>query len=328
VLDTTEPVLAATEPVLNATEPVLDATAPIIAATEPVLNSTQPVLAATEPVLNTTEPVLNTTQPVLEATAPIIAATEPVLNTTEPMLNTTEPVLNATEPVLNATEPVLDATAPIITATEPVLNTTQPVLAATEPVLNTTQPVLETATPRTTESMVTPTLDPIASEAITPVVQRPVLENAAQSAYSFNPQPALAIPVDIERDASQGGVAYSGSPAETQSAKSAELLLGSSPRLFDSSLLSGALATIASYTAAVIGNPDGMPHPLFPSELPSGAPPVGSTYRGGSGIGIGLELSAILALLLTLSRIGGSSVSPREGFKLVSSPRLVTERPG
>jgi hypothetical protein len=55
---------------------------------------------------------------------------------------------------------------------------------------------------------------------------------------------------------------------------------------------------------------------------------VGSTYRGGSGMGIGLDLLAILALLLTLSRIGGSSVSPREGFKLVSSPRLVTELPG
>jgi hypothetical protein len=322
--------------VLNATEPVLEATAPIVAATEPVLNATQPVLNATAPIVAATE------QPVLEATAPIIAATEPVLNATEPVLATTEPVLNATEPVLNATapiiaateQPVLNATAPITAATEqPVLEATAPITAATEqPVLNTTQPVLEAATPRTTTGpMVTPTLDPIAPEAITtPVVQRPVLQSAAQTAYSLNPRPAaLAIPVDIQRDASQGGAAaYSGSATETQSAKSAELLLGFHPRLFDSSLLSGALASIASSAEALTGNPDGMPHPLFPSELPSGPPPVGSTYRGGSGIGIGLELSAILALLLTLSRIGGSSVSPREGFKLVSSSSLITERPG
>jgi hypothetical protein len=74
--------------------------------------------------------------------------------------------------------------------------------------------------------------------------------------------------------------------------------------------------------------PGGTPHPIFPSEFPPGAPPVGSTFRGASGIEIGLDVLAVLALLLVLSRIGGSAVSPREGFKLASSPRLVAELPG
>jgi hypothetical protein len=74
--------------------------------------------------------------------------------------------------------------------------------------------------------------------------------------------------------------------------------------------------------------PGGTPHPLFPSEFPPGAPPVGITFRGASGIEIGLDVLAVLALLLVLSRIGGSVVSPREGFKLASSPRLVAELPG
>jgi hypothetical protein len=99
--------------------------------------------------------------------------------------------------------------------------------------------------------------------------------------------------------------------------------------LFDSSLLNGILGTIASATAIVSGDLGGKSHPLSPIEFPSGAPPVGSTiFRGGSGTGFGLDLLAILALLLILSQIGGSSVSPRESFKLVSSPRLVTELPG
>ena len=69
-------------------------------------------------------------------------------------------------------------------------------------------------------------------------------------------------------------------------------------------------------------------HPLFPFGFPFGALPVGSTFSSSSATGIGLDLLAVLALLVVLSRIGGSSVSLREGFRLVSSPRLVTELPG
>jgi hypothetical protein len=100
--------------------------------------------------------------------------------------------------------------------------------------------------------------------------------------------------------------------------------------LFDTSLLlSGQLAALAAEAAAAVkGLPGGIPNPLLPFGFPSGTPPVGSTFRSGSGMEIGLDLLAVLALLLVLSRTGGSSVSPREGFKLVSSPRLVTELPG
>jgi hypothetical protein len=99
--------------------------------------------------------------------------------------------------------------------------------------------------------------------------------------------------------------------------------------LFDTSLLlSGQLAALAAEAAAATVEPGEMPQPLFPTGFPSSTPPVGSTFRGASGMEIGLDLLAVLALLLVLSRTGGSSVSPREGFKLVSSPRLVTELPG
>jgi hypothetical protein len=71
-----------------------------------------------------------------------------------------------------------------------------------------------------------------------------------------------------------------------------------------------------------------MPNPLFPFGFPFGAPPTGTTFGSYSGTGFSLELLAILALIYTLSRRGTSSVSPREVFRLVSSPRLVTELPG
>jgi hypothetical protein len=110
--------------------------------------------------------------------------------------------------------------------------------------------------------------------------------------------------------------------------------LGSYPPLFDTSLLlGGQLAALAAAAAdaavaAVKGFPGGTPNPLFPFGFPLGAPPTGTTFSSSSGIGLSLELLAILALLYALSRRDISSVSPREVFRLVSSPRLVTELPG
>jgi hypothetical protein len=99
--------------------------------------------------------------------------------------------------------------------------------------------------------------------------------------------------------------------------------------LFDVSLLGAHPTTLAPRLAQAGKDvPGGTPHPLLPLGFPFGAPPAGSTFGSSSGMGIGLDLLAVLALLLVLSRTGRSSVSPREGFKLVSSPRLVTELPG
>jgi hypothetical protein len=104
--------------------------------------------------------------------------------------------------------------------------------------------------------------------------------------------------------------------------------------LFDTSLLlGGQLAALAAAAAdaavaAVKGFPGETPNPLFPFEFPLGAPPPGTTFSSSSGIGLSLELLAILALLYALSRRDISSVSPREVFRLVSSSRLVTELPG
>jgi hypothetical protein len=214
-----------------------------------------------------------------------------------------EPVLN--QPVL---EPVLNQ--PIV---EPVLN--QPVL---EPVLN--QPVLNT-----TELVPAPiTSDPLAPVlgAPTPQINEPVTASISES---ISP---TAIAQDLQQMVLEGA-SYSISAAETQVAKT-DGPLGSHPPLFDTSLLiGGQLAALAAEAAAAVNElPGGIPDPLLPLGFPSSTPPVGSTFRGGSGMEIGLDLLAVLALLLVLSRTGGSSVSPREGFKLVSSPRLVTELPG
>jgi len=163
--------------------------------------------------------------------------------------------------------------------------------------------VLGAPTPQQiTEPVSAPILEPVSAVTITQSVQQPLLE----------------------------GASYSSSVAETQVAKT-DGPLGSYPPLFDTSLLlSGQLAALAAEAAAaaVKGLPGGIPNPLLPVGFPSGTPPVGSTFRGASGMEIGLDLLAVLALLLVLSRTGGSSVSPRESFKLISSPRLVTELPG
>jgi hypothetical protein len=71
-----------------------------------------------------------------------------------------------------------------------------------------------------------------------------------------------------------------------------------------------------------------MPHPLLPFRFPANAPPVGGTFGGSAGMGIGLDILAILTLLSILSRIGGSLCCPRDVFRLISSPRLVSELPG
>jgi hypothetical protein len=121
--------------------------------------------------------------------------------------------------------------------------------------------------------------------------------------------------------------------AAPQSTKT-ERSLGSYPPLFDTSLLLGgqlaALAAAADAAVAAVKDyfPGGTPNPLFPFGFPLGAPLPGTTFSSSSGIGLSLELLAILALLYALSRRDISSVSPREVFRLVSSPRLVTELPG
>jgi hypothetical protein len=171
--------------------------------------------------------------------------------------------------------------------------------------------------------------EPVASVAITPIVHEPVLESSVQSVYSLDPRSAEALPVNVVQGDSQGAAYYSGAATETQVAKT-DVTPGSKPRLFDtSSLFGGHLATLAA-AARVTGVQDGTPHPLLPFELPwgAGAPPVGSTFAGSSGVGLGLEFLAILALLSLLSRLDGSRRSPRDVFSLVSSPRLVTELPG
>ena len=185
------------------------------------------------------------------------------------------------------------------TTEEPVLNTT------TEgPVLN--KPVLEPVVDE-------PVLEPVLNEPVLePVFNEPVLESTSYSAAH---------------------TASSVAQAKTQGTKT-EGSLRSYPPLFDTSLLlSGQLAALAAAAAhaavaAVKGLPGGTPNPLFPFGFPFGAPPPATTFSSSSGIALSLELLAILALLYTLKRRDASSVSRREVFRLVSSPRLVTELPG
>ena len=154
---------------------------------------------------------------------------------------------------------------------------------------------------------------------ITEPVAAPILEPV------FPVTTAQAVPVvNVDR-----GASYSASALDPQVVKT-EGPLESHPPLFDTSLLlGGQLVAFAAEAATAVNElPGGIPNPLLPFGFPSSTPPVGSTFRGGSGMEIGLDLLAVLALLLVLSRTGGSSVSPREGFKLISSPRLVTELPG
>jgi len=159
---------------------------------------------------------------------------------------------------------------------------------------------------------------------ITEPVAAPILEPV------FPVTTAQAVPVvNVDRGASYSA-AYSASAAEETQVAKIDGPLGSHPPLFDTSLLlGGQLAALAAEAATAVNElPGGIPNPPLPFGFPSSTPPVGSTFRSGSGMEIGLDLLAVLALLLVLSRTGGSSVSPREGFKLISSPRLVTELPG
>jgi hypothetical protein len=149
------------------------------------------------------------------------------------------------------------------------------------------------------------------------VVPQPVLE--AASSYSSASYTSSATTVET-----QGNKTESSSP-----------LSRPNPPLFDtSSLLGGQLAALAAAAAGGAVDtvkgllPGGIPDPLFPFGFPFGAPLTGTAFGSSSGIALSLELLAILALLYTLSRRGTSSVSPREVFRLVSSPRLVTELPG
>jgi hypothetical protein len=173
---------------------------------------------------------------------------------------------------------------------EPVVNTVEPVVNAVEPVV---EPVLNQ-----------PIVEPVLNQPVVePVLNQPIVEPVTAS---------------ISEPVYPSVVAKTDGPLVIQ------------PPLFDTSLLlGGQLTSLAAETAAVVkGLPGEIPDPLLPAGFPSSTPPVGSTFRGGSGMEIGLDLLAVLALLLVLSRTGGSSVSPRESFKLISSPRLVTELPG
>jgi hypothetical protein len=181
----------------------------------------------------------------------------------------------------------------------------------TEPVL--TEPVLGVPTPQqSTESMSAPIAEPISPAApLAQDLQQPVLESASYSA---------AHSASVTQEATQG--------TKTDGS------FRSYPPLFDTSLLlSRQLAALAAAAdtaaaAALKGFPGGMPNPLFPLGFPFGAPLPGTTFSSSSGIALSLELLAILAVLYALSRRDISSVSPREVFRLVSSPRLVTELPG
>jgi hypothetical protein len=125
--------------------------------------------------------------------------------------------------------------------------------------------------------------------------------------------------------------AISTRPAEEGAVSSTvPVLSGTLPRLFEGPAFGGIFGAAATATtnAVVHGTQENDGTPLFPIGFPYGAPVPGTTFGSSSSTGISLELLAILALLYTLSRRGGSSVSPREVFRLVSSPRLVTELPG
>jgi hypothetical protein len=105
-------------------------------------------------------------------------------------------------------------------------------------------------------------------------------------------------------------------------------LSGSLPRLFEASLSGRFRAALPSGVAnALAKGAQENRAPLLPFGFPAGVP-VGGSSLGSSGFGIGLDLLAALALLSLLSRAGGSLRSPLDLFKLVSSPRLVTELPG
>jgi hypothetical protein len=109
----------------------------------------------------------------------------------------------------------------------------------------------------------------------------------------------------------------------------ADLAESSYHRLFDRPLIGWLQESLNSVAAVGKGaSSDVMslspPFKRFPTDAPLG----GSTFGRSSGTGIGLEFLAVLALPLILSRSGGTLVCPCKVFRLVSSPRLVTELPG
>jgi len=168
------------------------------------------------------------------------------------------------------------------------------------------------------------------TDVVAPVFEASTLQGIEPvSAYIAEPLSTTAIAQNMQQPLLEGA-AYTSSVTEEAQGTKTEGSISSQPRLFNTSLLLGGqlMALAAEAAAAVKELPGGIPNPLLPFGLPFGALPAGSTFASSSGMGIGLDLLAVLALLLVLSRIGGTSVSPSEGFRLASSPRLVTELPG
>jgi hypothetical protein len=291
-----------------------------------------------DPVTRTTtdtvsEPVSNATDTISPATDTLGDAVTPATDAVEGAVSpTTDTLGDAVSPI---TGTLGDAVTPVVA--DPLASFAEPLASVNNdppaqpfaPIIN--EPVLEAAAmPQMVEPVATPLLEESTSALATASnVQQPVLEGSAQGAsYSLELLPAPAVSVDVDQGAPRGAADH-GWMAEIRVAKT-DGSLGSHPRLFDTShLIGGQLAALtAEASAAVKGLQNGIPNPLLPFGFPSGMPPVGSTFSGSSGIGIGLDLLAVLALILILSRIDRSSMSPREGFRLVSSPRLVTELPG
>jgi hypothetical protein len=263
-----------------------------------VADTVAPVLEeAVAPVADTVAPVADTVAPVADTIAPVADTVAPVADTVAPV---TDPLAPVTSDPLASLAPVTsDPLAPLAPVTSDPL---APVLGSALDPATALDPILGAASPQQIiEPVAAPFLEPVPPVTFAQSTQQPLLE----------------------------GASYSSSVAETQVAKTVGPL-GSHPPLFDTSLLlSGQLAAFAAEAAAAANElPGEIPNPLLPFGFPSSTPPVGSTFRSGSGMEIGLDILAVLALLLVLSRTGGSSVSPREGFKLVSSPRLVAELPG
>ncbi len=347
-----EPILAEATTRLPKAEPILEETAnpeiaPILdratSETGPVLErATAPTRTVLEETPSTVEPLLDTAnskiEPALErATAPV----SPVLEKT---VSTVEPVLMETLP---AVDPVLDGAIPA--AAEPVgeaVGTATPPLGESVP---TAGPVLEEAAFPGVEPAVgaaAPILEPV-SETVAPVVGSgfgegvvrqsagsPVLEvntGGTPASLPALPSQALAIEAgdalpDPRLVPAALGSARDYGPVRDESPTSTIEPPGARSGLFDGWFaIDGSHAALLD-TIMSKDTREGMPRP-FPSGLPPSAPPVGISF-GSSGVGMALELLAILALLPVLSRVGGLPWSNRAAFKLGSSLQLTVERPG
>jgi hypothetical protein len=275
---------------------------------------------ATEPLVS---PIRETTTGAIEpATKLADEAVEPVLGSTTPVL---EPVLGAAGSV---TKPVLEETASLV---EPVLEGVAPVVG---PVLKETAPVFEPVAPAALEpifgdnsgalppspEVATLTVD---APAALPAVSSPVLGQVAGDTKASPSPLALTSSVEEAISTRSAGNEYG------LSSKPFPEFSGSPSRALDGSLFGGLRAALfGNATNAVMkGAQEDHRAPLLPFSLPADALAVGSSF-GGSGLGIGLDFLAALALLSVFLRVGGSSRSPRDLFKLVSSPRLVIELPG